>query len=297
MAWSFDKLENISQEQFSLWENLLEKRTGIQLTESRQTLLRTQIAIRMRELGKDNHSDYFNLVGSDINGPAEWQILVDRLMVREAAFFRNRPALELVRQYVQNYLISRNSEWNTHSRKQVGNHKQESLELWSVGCYTGEESYTLAAIVSECYARQGINPYFGVTASDISLPALSIARVGEYGRCSLDLLTDEERQRYFQPCGKDRYRINDSIRQRVCFSQLNLLELKNKPRQPMDIIYCQNVLVYFRRWRRKEILRQLVSHLKRGGMLIVGPGEVTDWKHEQMERVVHDEVQAYVKRR
>jgi chemotaxis methyl-accepting protein methylase len=63
----------------------------------------------------------------------------------------------------------------------------------------------------------------------------------------------------------------------------------------MDVIFCQNVLIYFRRWRRKEILNQLVKRLKPGGLLVIGLGETTDWQHSEMQKVDNNEVQAYIK--
>ena len=281
MVWSFNEPDSLPKNEFVQWGALLEKRTGVQLAQPQKVLLQTQVSIRMRELGIDKYADYFDYVGDDANGLAEWQVLVDRLVVKETVFFRNRPSLELVRQFIQNRL-------SMHTR-------QGSIELWSVGCSTGEEPYGLAAIANDCFLEKDIAPYFGVTAIDVSLPSLSIARTGKYGRRSLSLLSDKERQHYFKPVSDGNYRIKDSIKHRVCFAQYNVLDLKNHSIQPMDIIYCQNVLIYFRRWRRKEILNQLVSHLKPEGILIIGSGEVTDWNHEYMERIANEEVQAYVK--
>ncbi len=281
MTWSFKKSNSLPEQQFFLWENLLERRTGIQLAQPQQVLLQTQVSIRMRELGIGSYDQYFDYVQDDSAGIAEWQVLVDRLVVKETSFFRHRPSLELVKQQLENKL--------SHGAL------EDSFEIWSVGCSTGEEPYALAALVNDCFENRNINPYFGVTAVDISLPSLSIARKGVYGRRSLNLLEDDEYQTYFQPYGKDQYQVIEKIKKRVCFSQLNIMNLKNKPVQPMDVIFCQNVLIYFRRWRRREILKQLVKHLKPGGVLVIGLGEVTDWTCRGLERIAHEEVQAYIK--
>jgi type IV pilus assembly protein PilK len=173
--------------------------------------------------------------------------------------------------------------------------KTDSFEMWSVGCSTGEESYALAAIANDCFEAAGVAPYFGVTAADISLPALSIARQGIYCRRSLNLLVNNELIRYFTRQGKDKYKIADKIKKRVCFSQINIAQLQHKLVQPMDVIFCQNVLIYFRRWRRREILKQLVKHLKLGGIIVIGLGELTEWRHDQLQRIDSSEVQAYKK--
>jgi chemotaxis methyl-accepting protein methylase len=281
MIWSFKKPDSLPQQQFFQWESLLEKRTGVQLAQPQHILLQTQVSIRMRELGIESYDQYFDYVQDDAKGIAEWQVLVDRLVVKETTFFRHRPSLGLVKKFLRNRLAN--------------DRKQDSVEIWSVGCSTGEEPYALATIANDCFEEREISPYFGVTAIDISLPALSIAREGVYGRRSLSLLSEDEIQRYFEPCKPGFHRVIEKIKKRVCFSQLNLLHLKNKPFQPMDVIFCQNVLIYFRRWRRREILNELVRHLKPGGILVIGLGEVTDWEHPEMKRIAHEESQAYVK--
>lgn len=276
----FKKPVALLDHEFYQWEKLLEKRAGVQLPESQQALLQTQVAQRMGELGIESFSDYFNYVSNEAKGSAEWQILVDRLVFKDTRFFRNRPSLELVIRYIEKKLQQSN---------------KTSMEIWSVGCATGEEPYALSGITNDCFRRANLDPYYGVTAVDISLPALSIARKGEYSLRSVSLLSDEERSQYFTPVKNKRLKVKKALMERVCFSQLNILHLRKRPVQLMDVIFCQNVLVYFRRWRRREILNELVSNLKPGGLLIVGAGEVPGWKHEVLERVKDKDVEAYIR--
>jgi len=291
MVWSFKKADALPEQQFSLWENLLEKRTGIQLAQAQHVLLQTQISIRMRELGIGSYQQYFDFVKDESTGLAEWQVLVDRLVVKETSFFRHRPSLDLVRQALEEKL----SLYDQSKRLAGQESAQDSFEIWSVGCSTGEEPYAIAAIVNECFEKAGLTPYFGVTAVDISLPALSIARQGVYGRRSLSLLENDELDKFFIDCGKEQYRIIDKIKKRVCFSQANILHVERIPAQPMDVVFCQNVLIYFRRWRRREILKQLVKHLKPGGILVIGLGEITEWNHRELKKIDISGVQAYKK--
>ena len=282
MSWSFKKFDVLPEDKFLLWEKLLESRTGIQLAPQQKVLLQTQIAIRMRELNVASYDDYYEQVKQDNKaGLIEWQVLVDRLVVKETTFFRHRPSLNFVKQYIK----------NKADQDSLG----ESFDIWSVGCSTGEEPYGLAIVANECLQDSDKPLYFGVTAVDVSLPALSIARKGIYGRRSMLFLTDEEKQNYFRPYEKDQYEILPRLKKRVCFSQANIHSLNNTPVQLMDVIFCQNVLIYFRRWRRREILNQLVSRLKFGGILVIGLGETMDWQHPEMQRVNNDEVQAYIK--
>jgi type IV pilus assembly protein PilK len=282
MTWSFKKFDVLPEVKFLLWEKLLEARTGIQLVPQQKILLQTQIAIRMRELGIVNYDDYYEQVKQENKaGLVEWQVLVDRLVVKETTFFRHRPSLDFVRQYLKNRI------------KQKTLH--DSFDIWSVGCSTGEEPYGLAMIANECLNESSEHFYFGVTAVDVSLPALSIARRGIYGYRSMSFLMAAERQNYFRPCDDNQYEVLPRLKKRVCFSQANINNLSEMPVQLMDVIFCQNVLIYFRRWRRREILNQLVNRLKLGGVLVIGLGETTDWQHSDMQRINNDEVQAYIK--
>jgi chemotaxis methyl-accepting protein methylase len=282
MSWSFKKFDVLPEGKFLLWEKLLESRTGIQLAPQQKVLLQTQIAIRMRELSIVSYDDYYDQVKQDNKaGLVEWQVLVDRLVVKETTFFRHRPSLDFVRQYLKNKIEQKTL--------------RDSFDIWSVGCSTGEEPYGLAMVANECLKDTNEHIYFGVTAVDVSLPALSIARRGIYGRRSMSFLTDEERQHYFRPYENDQCEVLPRLKKRVCFSQANINNLTVMPIQLMDVIFCQNVLIYFRRWRRREILNQLVSRLKPGGVLVIGLGETTDWQHSEMQRIGNDEVQAYIK--
>lgn len=277
----FQRSEALPKEQLAKWDRFLEKNTGIQLAPSQYILFQTQVSLRMRELGIADYNVYLNYLQMDVDGIAEWQVLVDRLVVKETSFFRHRPSLELVRQFLTNRLAS--------------DQQKSSFEILSVGCSTGEEPYALAALMNDCYKISEHAPYFGVTAIDISLPALSIARKGVYTARSMKLVDPEEKQHYFETLEDGLYKVKDKIKNRVCFSQVNVLHLQEKPVQLMDVIYCQNMLIYFRRWRRRHILTELVQRLKPGGILVIGLGEITDWKCPGVERVANKDVHAFIR--
>lgn len=281
MTKLFQRSSVLPKEQLTEWERFLEKNTGIQLTPSQHILFQTQVTLRMKELGISDYNVYFNFLQMDVEGVAEWQVLVDRLVVKETSFFRHRPSLDLVRQFLLNRLAQKE--------------QQSSFEILSVGCSTGEEPYALAALVNDCYEDSGHASYFGVTAVDISLPALSIARQGVYSTRSMKLMDPDEKEHYFELLDDGLYKVKDKIKNRVCFSQVNVLHLEEKPVQLMDVIYCQNMLIYFRRWRRRHILNELVRRLKPGGILVIGLGEITDWHCPSVERVANKEVHAYIR--
>ena len=104
------------------------------------------------------------------------------------------------------------------------------------------------------------------------------------------------KNRYFRQQGADRFAIGETLRQKLCFVQGNIIELEKMPAMAVDLIYCQNVLVYFRRARRQRVLNALVDRLKPGGLLVVGPGDDVGWQHPDMQRTGDIHVQAYARR-
>jgi len=182
-------------------------------------------------------------------------------------------------------------------QQRINNRELKSnFEVWSLGCATGEEPYSLSMVINDCFELAGLEAFYGVTATDISQPALQHARQGIYSARKLESLSLEEKSRYFDLGDGDHFQVKRKLRDRVCFSSGNLLGLAQMPVAGMDVIFCQNVLIYFRRWRRREILNELVSRLKPGGVLVIGLGEVVDWNHELVRRDPDDRIQAYVRR-
>jgi chemotaxis protein methyltransferase CheR/type IV pilus assembly protein PilK len=279
--WSLDVTPVLSDDDFSIWQKLMEQRTGISLSIERKSFLASSLLIRMHELGLSQLDKYYNFVTLTSNaGIIEWQVLVDRLTIHETRFFRDKGALELVG---KNYLTSKTGI--------IGD--QNTIQIWSVGCATGEEPYSIAIALDYFMRKNNIDGYLGVFATDISGNAIASGRTGVYHRNRLKDLPVEYLREYFTPMDLDHYKIIDSIRDRICFSKLNLMDIDNAHIQNMDIIYCQNVLIYFKREKRIQILDNLVKRLKPGGLLVLGPGEITSWKNPQIKQVSKDHVLAF----
>lgn len=281
MVWSLQATQGLSESQFVQWRQLLEERTGIQLSDQQKALLQSQVSIRMRELGYEDYNHYFDTVTDGLAGLMEWSILVDRITVKETSFFRHRPSLEYVRRYLQNRINNRS----------LGN----SFDIWSAGCASGEEAYSLAMVANDCFELANLAPYYGITGTDISQTALTRARRASYPERKLEPLHPDEAQRYMEPIGGGQYQVVEKLRDRVCFSHGNITRIRSTPPVPMDVIFCQNLLVYFRRWLRRDILNAFAERLKPGGILVIGLGEAMDWEHPGLRRVVGSDIQAYIR--
>ena len=281
-SWSFEAPQILSDEQYVQWQTLLEQRTGICFLQHK-SIMQKGLLTRMRELGIEDYQQYFLLVSAVPEGTVEWQLLVDRVSVKETSFFREPFSFAAVR----HFLLSR---LNADMREQ-----NSTLDIWSVGCSTGEEAYSLAMMASDMLTYTASRAFLGVVATDISRTALAVADQGVYPARKLEPLSREMLQQYFTAGEKGLYRIKESLRQKICFVQGNIAELNSAPKIKMDVIFCQNVLLYFRHEQQKRVLDLLVEHLKPGGMLMLGPGEVAGWRHPKAYRSSDEFVQAYLR--
>ncbi|MGD8709035.1 MAG: CheR family methyltransferase [Ectothiorhodospiraceae bacterium] len=275
-----ERLPAMDDGQFREWAELLRERTGMHLPAERKSFLVTSVALRMRELGFLEFDDYREFLVSGRAGSLEWTSLVDRLTVQETRFFRDPSAMDFV---VRDCL--------PRLTQQVA--AGESPQLWSAGCATGEEAFSLAMILDRHLRREGQRPYYGVTGSDISLHALATARAGVYPERRLAGIPTLYRDEYCEPASGGRFRVAERLRRRSCFAQLNLLEADAAPLGGMDLIYCQNVLIYFDREHRMRILDGLAGHLRPGGTLVLGAGEIIGWSHPELERIGGPQVLAF----
>jgi type IV pilus assembly protein PilK len=278
--WQYTAAPAMDDAQFQQWVALLESRTGITLPASRKTFLVTNLHTRMRELGVADYQHYYNMVTEGSRGQIEWEVLVDKLTVHETRFFRDEHALDLIQKnYLEPLLAQQRSEPYT-------------VHAWSVGCATGEEPYTLAMLMDHLFGQDD-TLYYGITASDISRAALQTGRNAIYHIRRIKNVPAAIADKYLSSVDAEHVQVNEPLRHKVCFTWTNLLELADQPIGEMDIILCQNVLIYFKHEMRDRILMQLVTRLKPNGLLILGAGEVFSWSHPELEIIKHESTLAY----
>lgn len=278
-VWALKPLADMTKEEFRAWSEFIEQRTGQVLGERRRTFLQTRLGQRMRELDLHDYRDYLRRVGEGPRGALEWATLLDRLTVQETRFYRHAPSFAVLEGYLSRRLQAQSARpWT----------------LWSVGCATGEEAYSLAISAAEVQRRAARRMDFGVIATDISQGALQHARAGCYDSRRLEALDGERRERYLSRSGGN-WQVARELAERVCCARLNVLDLASAPWTGLDVIFCQNLLIYFRRWRRRDILNRLAERLAPGGLMVVGVGEITDWQHPLLQPVADERVLAFTR--
>ncbi len=264
---------------FYWWSKKLEERAGIVIPASRKQFLASNLNQRVHANNCANEEEYYAKVLEGPLGAREWAQLIDCLTVHQTHFFRHLPSVDLVQTLAR--------EWYAQ-----GEGKKRELHAWSVGCSTGEEAWTLGMILgTEAAAYQ--QAYFSVLGTDVSQPALSLARQARYDRDRLREIPSSYRERWCLPDDLG-FSIHPDLRRRVAFATLNLLDKSAAPiLSNLDLIFCQNVLIYMPRRTRHQILDRFAALLRPGGVLLLGPGEVMNWAHEEMTPVDHPRTLAF----
>ncbi|MGS2722822.1 CheR family methyltransferase [Porticoccus sp. GXU_MW_L64] len=275
--------------QAQLWQQLLERRTGVRADSLNLDRLAAGIGALADELGFVDTMDFYRQLAAGEDNHPQWTQLLDRVLVRDTRFLRHRESMDAVGRI-----------WQAYQQRQ-DNITGSSFTAWSVGCSSGEETYSLALVLADHCLDQRVS--YGVIGMDISAQAIATARNGIYSPTQLSALSQRQRDHYFQcrntgyyPNGF--YQVGEQLRRRTCFIRGNALQVADSSQQVpqlqgADLIYCQNMLPYFRRWQRQQLVTSLVASLKPGGHLLVGPGELANWQPPQVERVAQPSVQMY----
>ncbi|MFN3740142.1 MAG: CheR family methyltransferase [Thermodesulfovibrionales bacterium] len=253
------KIIPMSDETFRLVRDLIRNYCGIYFDDSSKYLLERRLSRRVSLLNLNDFRDYYRFLLYDSKKEEELSAIMDILTVNETYFFRE-----------PNLLKAFSEEILPEFRQK--NQTQRRLRIWSGGCSTGEEPYTIAMLLLED------GRFFGwdiqITGSDISQRVLQVARKGVYGRNSFRQTDEYYIKKYFRQEGEGLWRIKDSVRELVNFSYLNLLDpFRTKLIETMDVIFCRNVLIYFDMESRKKVIDMFYNKLCNGGYLLLGHAE------------------------
>ena len=263
----------LSQEQFDALRALLARAAGLVFDDSRKESMAYSLAERVRESGAADVDAYLQLLDS----PAERQRLLDEVTIQETHFFRNPPQVRALRQHVLPELL-RHAESNGRR-----------LRIWSAGCSTGEEPYSIAMLLRELLpSMQGWD--VKVVATDISSRALEAARAGVYGTRAVQMASPEQLARFFlgnPENGDGLHEVRPEVKELVEFRHHNLVTeaVPFAPSERIDLVLCRNVTIYFGRDTTRALMARLHHCLRDGGYLFLGHSE-TLWQVSEDFRLV-----------
>ena len=283
-AFSEQRQTAIDDEEFALWVELLGRRLGLRDTAIRKAFLLQSVDTRIRQCGIPSRRAYFELLRAHADNDEEWDYFIDLLPLHETRLMRHASSLELLGNYVR-------------QRCSVEKSRPDTLTAWSCGCSTGEEVYSLAIIMDQALALCDPGPRINVMGSDLSRNSLNKARRGSYQRRALNNLSPPLIEQYFDVVDDDTFVVKKALRERTQFLSINLHELDagSSMVDPVDIVFCQNVLIYFESAERERIVNQLAEHVVPGGMLVLGAGELLRWSRSDFKRIAAEETLAYRK--
>ncbi len=254
---------------FARLRELLKAAAGLVFDESRRESLAYSLTERMRRTGVERVSDYLDAV-TPASSP-ERQRLLDEVTIQETHFFRNPPQMRALRTHVLPELL----------RHAEGSGRR--LRIWSAGCSTGEEPYTIAMMLRELLPTTA-GWDVEVLATDISEQALQAARRATYGPRAVQLASPQVVDRFFVRNGDGRYEVRPEVRDLVRFRHHNLVN-DPVPGDALDLILCRNVTIYFDRDTTRDLMARMHRGLRDGGYLFLGHSE-TLWQVSAEFRLV-----------
>jgi chemotaxis protein methyltransferase CheR len=253
----------MTDEEFEILRRILEHAAGLVHDESRRDSLNFSVMSRIDAVGVNSVAAYLALLASPA-GVVERQHLVDSVTIQETHFFRNPPQIRALRQHVLPELI----------RRSIANDKR--LTIWSAGCSTGEEPYSIAMLVRELLPM-ATREHVRIVGSDVSTTALDFARRATYGSRAVQMAEPIDLARWFTAT-RDGYVVRDDVRSLVEL-QLHNLVTEPVPFEPgeVDLLLCRNVTIYFNRTTTKALMGRFHEALTTGGYLFLGHSE-TLWQ-------------------
>lgn len=254
-----EEIIHLEEDVFRLIRDLVRDYCGIFFDDDSRYLLEKRLSRRVKSHHFGNFRDYYRYLLYDRKRDEELASIMDVLTVNETYFFREQNQLKTFGEEILPELKEKNRD-------------KKRIRIWSAGCSTGEEPYTLAMIMLEKGMFFGWN--IEIFGSDINQRVLQVARNGIYRKNSFRTIEPYYINKYFREYEEGNFRISDSVKQYVNFSHLNLLDpYKTKLVGIMDIIFCRNVLIYFDQQSRKKVIDLFHERITDGGYLLLGHAE------------------------
>lgn len=253
--------ESISGRDYARLRELIYSEAGIHLGTERKTMLEVRIKKRLKVLGLYSYGEYCDYLFGHEGLKEEITHLIDVVTTNKTDFFREPGHFDFLVEKALPELAER-----INGRQFV---------IWSAGCSTGEEPYTMAIVLSE-YAQTHPGFRFRILASDISNIVLAKAELGVYTNDVAEPVAQALRRKYFMRSrepGSQKVRVVPELRRSIEFRRLNFMDADYGLSEKVDAVFCRNVIIYFDRPTQERILLKLSNCLVPGGFMFVGHAE------------------------
>jgi len=266
MSSFFYKSKNNTREvelydqEFFLLRDFIFQQTGIYIGDNKKYLLKNRLINRLRELNLNSFEEYYFFLKYDSSRQSELNHLYSVISTNETSFFRNGPQLQVFQENIIPEILQKK--------------KQNKLRIWSAGCSTGEEPYTLIMILYEVLGRKIEQWDIKISANDLSSSVIEKAEQGVYTSYTLRNTPQQYLDKYFAKQQDGKYKVIPELKKYISFSTLNLNNSSQiKQIETSDIIFCRNVIIYFEDKVRIKLINAFYDKLNYGGYLFIGHSE------------------------
>lgn len=243
--------------------DLVYKTSGIYKAEEKLYLLSDGCGRRMKQLAARSLREYWYRLSAGPSRDAELRELLNEITIGETCLFRSQPQLDALRKVILPEIVA-------EKPKQI----TRRLRIWSAGCSTGEEPYTLAMNMLEEGERLLKGWTVEILATDLNDRSIEIAKAGIYGDYALRNTSDLYRQKYFSPVDEKKLQVRPEVKKLITFSRFNLQDdSKMFLMKGMDLILCCNVLIYFDAASKTKVVNNFFTNLNFGGYFFLGTSE------------------------
>jgi chemotaxis protein methyltransferase CheR len=268
----------MSDRDFSGLSEFIQKELGIMMPQSKKSMLEARLRKRLRVLGLQSFDQYCNYVFTPHGIENELLHMIDLVTTNKTDFFREAAHFDYLVQEAVPELIKLN-----------GAGIKKTLMVWSAGCSTGEEPYTLAMVLQDFADRRMVSGFdFQVLATDISTKVLHAAESGIYDSERVAPVPMEFRKKFLlrsRDPNRGVVRIVQDLRNAVRFRRLNFKEGEFDFREKLDVIFCRNVTIYFDRYFQEDLLNRFYRQMVSGGYLFTGHSETLNGLNVPFVRV------------
>jgi len=266
----------LTHRDFLRLSELIHIKSGIKMPASKRIMIEARLRKRLRELGMKSFREYCDYLFGNGNMERELIQMIDAVTTNKTDFFREPRQFDLLARVAIPELI-----------KLYGAGIRRDLTVWSAGCSTGEEPYTIAMVLNEFRVTHPAFHFF-ILATDISTKVLDRAVRGIYKQETAETIPMKLKRKYLMR-SKDRekgvVRLVPELRSQIRFRRLNFMDHDFGMREPMDIIFCRNVIIYFDRQTQEKLIYKLYNHLIPGGYLFMGHSETLSGLNVPLEHV------------
>ncbi len=264
------EVKDLTRGEYELFRKLVYAKSGISLGDQKMQLVRARLGKRLREGGFRSFRAYYNHVVNDPSGE-ELCGLLDSISTNTTHLFREPRHFDFLKEIITEWVTDQSPE----RQRRVKHATDKTLRIWSAGCSSGEEPYSIVMVAHDILREQPALT-LKILATDISIQMLSRAKLGLFEPHRVGTVPAALKNRYLLKKledGRNMLQVAPELRRLVTFARFNLMTPSFPFRHGFHVIFCRNVMIYFDRPTQQSLVNRFASHLQKGGYLMIGHSE------------------------